>query len=154
MSANKSTVYYSLADVICSVGPCAGVPAIELSGYASGGGLEFSPNSDLHSMQVGADGGVSISENNDEVVMCTITLKGTVKAYRRLARMAQAQHDAKGLPVCPFLMVDPHLGDEVEESEGVFQDIPDLKKETESTERALTMILPHARPQLKFGSEL
>lgn len=151
-SANKSARNYSLADVICTVGPAAGVPPIDLSGYGSGGALDFEVVEDPYEATVGLDGAVAFSENLNEIVVVTITVLETTKAYRKLGRMAQAQREAAGLAGAPFFMADPNNGDEVSDDKAVFTSIPGPSKSGTAEDREFALTLPHARPEILYGS--
>lgn len=154
MAGNKNVQYYSLADVNGTMGPTLGVPPAIFTGYGEDGGIEFSIESELHTKSVGADGHVAMNENNDRSVVATITVMETTNAYHRLYRLAKAQKAAKGLPPCPFFMLDPHNGDEVHEEFAVFQTYASPDKQSEAGERAFDIILPQARGDLILGGAL
>lgn len=143
--------YYNLDDVTCTIGPTAGVPAVNLSGYGADGGIEFEVSEDLHSVDVGADGLAIFSESNNGLVTATITLKAQSVPAKRLANLMQAQKSFPGLPPCPFNLVDPHSGDAVSDANAVGKTIPTPDKTSEASEREFEFYLPNARDDFALG---
>ncbi|MFB6265022.1 MAG: phage protein [Bradymonadaceae bacterium] len=143
--------YYSLDDVTCTIGPTAGAPPVNLSGYGSDGGIEYEIQEDIHSINVGADGLAVFSESNNGVVVVTITLKSQSVAAKRLATLMQAQKSFPGLPPCPYNMVDPHTGDAVSDANAVGKALPTPNKTSEASERSFEFYLPNARDDFALG---
>ena len=148
------TQNYSLPDVTLNIGPCAGKTAINVSGYGEDGSITYETQANLHEYSVGADGLVVVSENHNMAVVVTIALRKQVTVYRLLAEMAQAQYDAQGLPECPYMMVDPHNGDEISDRQAVFLNSPDISKEKSQTDAEFQILLPHGRRNKQHGASL
>jgi len=152
--ASLTPGYYSLDDITCSIGPTAGAPQVNLSGYGDDGGINIEPQEDIHSVAVGADGLEVFSESNNSLMVATITLKAQSLALKRLVTLMQAQKDAPGLPLCPFALVDPHSGDSAATAYAVGKALPNLEKGAEAADRSAELFLSEARDAIGIATSV
>ena len=118
------------------------------------GGIEFEFNSDLNEPSVGADGTVTISHLNDNMVTATITLKETSRSYRDLADLVEVQvalQRAGTLGAVPFGCIDPITGDEIFEDKAIFLNRPTPSKAKMAGAREFRVLLPYAGDNIAFG---
>lgn len=145
--------YHALRDVDHTVGPIPNGPGtVDISGgYGSDGGVDFEIVEDIHNVEYGADGAIAVSDNDVKAVEVTWTLKAQSLAFRRLMELAQAQKDARGLPPCPFFLVNPHSETEVRDRYTIFTSIPGPNQVKNMQELEISGVLPNARDQIDFS---
>lgn len=149
MSLNILPGRHNLRSVQLSIN---GVP---ISGYSEDGGIEFEYASpELVTATYGADGHVAVSVNNNDAMICRISLLQTTRAYGLVYGLYQAQRLALKLspviPPTPFLMVAPN-GDKVDDPFAIFMEIPAPNQSAVAGERVFSLLLPSARSRIVLG---
>lgn len=151
---NRNVSYYDIDDVTGTVGPGNYGVTATFTGYGEGGGIEIEPEAPLHEKTVGAAGHVAISKNNDESVLVTVTCMASTALARDLSTLAKSQYNSNSPVGVPFVMRDPHSGDEIQEKEAWFSEFPGPTKEDTQSEREFEIILPHGRKNIIHASNI
>lgn len=150
--ASKTARFYNFERVRVFVG------GIRVGGYDDDGGIEFEFDEDINAPSVGADGEVTFSHNNNDMMVATITLKETSRSYRQLSDLIQVQTAAQrtggGLAAVSFSLFDLETGDQVTEGQAVFLNRPSPSKSKQAGSREIRLGLPYAARDLQFGQFL
>lgn len=133
----------NLATVACQIATYA------IHGYGDGGAIGVEYNSDEKTISVGADGHVSASRTNDDVVFVTITVKESSKSCRDLWALYRAEKLAEDVglpkPIMPVIIHDPINGDHVQDDDSTFVSVPAPAKGKEQTDRVFKLCLPNGK---------
>lgn len=141
---------YDLNEVFLLVG------GRRIGGYGEDGGIEFELAADRGEVAVGADGQVTFSRTNNNLVMCNITVMETSKSYRDLADLYTTQAAEAPIEALDFLCEDEINGDKVQDQYATFVQVPVPSKGRVAGERVFRLALPNAADptKLKLGQSI
>lgn len=127
---------------------------ILIGGYGEDGGIEYEYDSDQFEYVVGADGEVTVSAQNNNAVIVTITLMETSKTISELETLRKSQliqAQIGPIPPLPWLHSDRRQGDKILEATAVFLDRPAPSKTRNAGERQYRLLLPYAAGSMLQG---
>jgi hypothetical protein len=140
---------YDLAIVEAAIG------SNSIGGYGAEGGMVFEQAAQVGEFTIGATGFGTFVVDNNNLVLCTITVQPHTQTYRLLATALEnqlAQMKATGqIAPLPFFMFDPTNGDTVSEPFAVFTQRPNPSKVKALTDMEFQIGLPNAADQMIQG---
>ncbi len=126
----------------------------DIGGYAADGGIEIEWGADASDYEVGADGEVTVFENNDDTAILTVTLKETSTSYKDLFGIWKAQQLQTTKTGKALLLRDKVTGDELRDGAAYILSIPTPSKAKGPGDRVFRILAPYARASVKLGSLL
>lgn len=127
---------------------------LRFGGFGEDGGVEYEYDSDVFEYVSGADGQVTVSDQNNEIMIATITLMETSKSISEMERLRDLQRKAarRGpIPPLPFIHIDIVQGDKIADTYAVFLDRPTPSKARSAGERQYRILLPYAAEAMEQG---
>ncbi len=140
---------YNLKSVVCSFGP------ISFSGFAEDDAITITPESEIFTSKVGADGQTTRSRSNNDNYKATIRFMSTSSA--RFSLQEQTLRNAALSQVTyPFFLNSPDTQEIYASSQAYVEKLPDASFGREASEREYTIYLPSCQVQLgeSLGSVL
>jgi len=112
-----------------------------ISGFADGTFVTVTPDENLYTKTVGADGEVSRARSNNRSATVTLTLKQTSQSNNILSALAQADNLNNG-GVVPFMLKEIGSGATLVFAQAAWvEDFPDAEYSKEVSDRAWTIAL-------------
>jgi hypothetical protein len=115
-------------------------------------GITITPVSDFAESVVGADGGVVVSETNDERHECVLNMMEGSLGFKDLADLFEIQRTQNPKQGLEFIMEDYVIGDKISERSAFFTGRPALTKAKGVTARVWKLILPN--PLIKYAEKV
>lgn len=129
---------YNLKNVVCSFGP------VVFSGYAEDDAITLTPESEIFTSKVGADGQTTRSRSNNDNYKATVRFMATSGA--RLSLQEQTLRNAALSQVTyPFQLTSPDTGETYSSSQAYVEKLPDAAFGREASEREYTIYLPSCK---------
>ena len=126
---------YNLKSVVCSFGP------VVFSGFAEDDAITLTPESEIFTSKVGADGQTTRSRSNNDNYKATIRFMATSTA--RVSLQEQTLRNAALSQVTyPFYLSSPDTGEIYSSSQAYVEKLPDASFGREASEREYTIYLP------------
>lgn len=130
------------------------VGGVEINGYGEDGAIEFEHLSPEAEHIAGSDGQVAISRNNDNRMVCRITVMSTSVAARLLWEQLLAQRAEGAILPRFFQMVDLNNGDVVRDEYCVFTTKPVPSKVKGVGSVVYELLLPQAGSTMEIAGNV
>ncbi len=126
---------YNLKDVVCNFGD------VIFSGFAEDDAITLTPESEIFTSKVGADGQTTRSRSNNDNYKATVRFMATSDARVKLQDRTFRNAALSSLTL-PFRLYSPSTGEEYTCSQAYVEKLPDASFGREASEREYTIYLP------------
>ena len=139
---------YDLSDVVLII------KDTRITGWGDGDAISYERLSPLGESVSGGDGEVVFSRTNDKRYRATLSVLPSTTAYKKLSELASEQHPSSGGSITgyAFSMLDSNNGDEVNEADAIFENIPGPSKASRVAAVEFQVLMP--KPDVKLGATL
>lgn len=126
---------------------------IRIQGFGDDAAVSYEFDADKNATAVGADGEVSFSRQNNNLMVATITCKETSKAAGILSEMEREQRDQEVIGRLSYAHRDRIGGDIVTDEYAVFLQTGAPSKSRDAGEREFRIALPNGAASLKLNTQ-
>ena len=117
---------------------------VVVSGFSEGSAVTFTPEAEVFTAKVGADGQTTRSRSNNDNYKCTFRLMQTSDSLNQV-QLLTLRNSALSNQTYPFKFVSPTTGESYTCANAYVERLPDAEFADEAGEREYTLYLPSCK---------